>query len=567
VHVGDARSKNRRLFSARTGYSCSLALVAFLLGSRALQNAIAEGDTRTIAMHHIHTDETITITYKREGRYDEAALQKLNWFLRDWRRGEQTQMDPRLIDLVWEVAREGGSTEPIQVVCGYRSPQTNAMLRHRSTGVARFSQHMLGRAMDFYVPGVPLERLREYGLRLQRGGVGFYPESGSPFVHMDVGGIRMWPRMTREQLVRVFPDGRTVHIPTDGKPLPGYALALADIKKRGATPSDTSIEAARNAGVDVGAVLASNEQRAAKNPFARLLGLAKDDDEDDAESAAAPAVAAVPGPPKHPVLAALEHDAKAAEKATAKVAFKVADAASKVKLIRTAEAAPIQRVASTRPDDAASAALTPNQIIKARGYWRGPADGVTAGRATPRPNATAPRQHSEGAVADATGSLSPFAGAQEEPGSAALAYAAQPDLDAAATATGIAALRAAALSATPAAPNATTIAVKRTANQIASAVVTAGVMSIAVVKSEARLDSPWLHAIMLSPSVHRFLTTAALGAHDFRTLAAQMVKPANAVMMTFAADPNPGLDHDRFSGSAITFVSTVSYSTHTASLQ
>ena len=122
------------------------------------------------------------------------------------------------------------------------------MLRRRSDGVAKFSQHMLGHAMDFYIPGVPLEQLRVIGLRLQRGGVGFYPTSGSPFVHMDTGNIRHWPRMTREQLVRVFPDGRTVHIPTDGRPLPGYALALADIEKRGATPSEMSIEAARSAG-------------------------------------------------------------------------------------------------------------------------------------------------------------------------------------------------------------------------------------------------------------------------------------------------------------------------------
>src|ERR1700688_4673430 len=125
------------------------------------------------------------------------------------------------------------------------------MLRRRSSGVARFSQHMLGKAMDFYIPGVALDELRTYGLRLQRGGVGFYPTSGSPFVHMDTGGIRMWPRMTHEQLVRVFPDGRTVHIPTDGRPLSGYALALADVRQRGGAPSENSFEAGRHAGTDV----------------------------------------------------------------------------------------------------------------------------------------------------------------------------------------------------------------------------------------------------------------------------------------------------------------------------
>src|SRR5262249_14659558 len=100
VHVSSARrntlrlSAVRRLFAVRTGYSVALALAIFICGSKALQNAIAEGDTRTITMHHLHTAEDISITYKRNGRYDEAALEKLNWFLRDWRRGEQTRIDP-----------------------------------------------------------------------------------------------------------------------------------------------------------------------------------------------------------------------------------------------------------------------------------------------------------------------------------------------------------------------------------------------------------------------------------------------------------------------------------------
>src|ERR1700677_3716464 len=233
VRFGGERLNSFRIAAAPAFYACGLALFGLLIGSRSLQNAIAEGDTRTITMHHMHTGEDITITFKRDGRYDEAALEKINWFLRDWRKQQETKMDPHLIDLVWEVQQDAGSKEPIWVVCGYRSPETNAMLRHRSSGVAKFSQHMLGHAMDFYIPGVPLDRLRAIGLRMQRGGVGFYPTSGSPFVHLDTGHVRMWPRMSHEQLVRVFPDQRTVYLPADGRPLAGYDQALADIQKRG----------------------------------------------------------------------------------------------------------------------------------------------------------------------------------------------------------------------------------------------------------------------------------------------------------------------------------------------
>jgi len=330
--------------STRAASSCGLAVLLLLIGSRGLQNAIAEGETRTISMHHIHTDEDITITYKRDGKYDEAALEKLNWFLRDWRRSESTKMDPHLIDLVWEVQREAGNKAPIWVVCGYRSPQTNAMLRHRSAGVARFSQHMLGHAMDFYVPGVPLTELRVIGLRLARGGVGFYPTSGSPFVHMDTGSVRMWPRMTRQELARVFPDGRTVQIPSDGKPMAGYALALADIQKHGAAPSANSVATARAAGIDVGNVeteVASDEP-SSRNPFAKLFSFKKNSDEDEeADAAAAPA----------PTIA---EKARTKVKAVAVAAAeKVKAAASKVaaaetKLIHGA-AAPAARTAAAPP--------------------------------------------------------------------------------------------------------------------------------------------------------------------------------------------------------------------------
>ena len=106
------------------------------------------------------------------------------------------------------------------------------MLRRRSSGVAQNSLHTKGQAMDYYIPGVPLAKLRALGLQAQAGGVGYYPGSGSPFVHMDTGSVRHWPRMTRSQLVAVFPNGGTLHVPSDGKQLPGYSQALAAYKAR-----------------------------------------------------------------------------------------------------------------------------------------------------------------------------------------------------------------------------------------------------------------------------------------------------------------------------------------------
>jgi uncharacterized protein YcbK (DUF882 family) len=632
VPSGTARQNILRLHAVRAGYSCGLALCLFLFGSKALQNAVAEGETRTITMHHVHTGEDITITYKREGRYDEAALDKLNWFLRDWRRGEEIRMDPQLIDLVWEVQRETESKQPIDVICGYRSPATNAMLRRRSRGVARFSQHMLGHAMDFYIPGVPLEELRMLGLRLQRGGVGFYPTSGSPFVHMDTGGVRMWPRMSRNELLRVFPDGRTAYIPSDGRPLPGYELALADIKNRGQNISPL--------------VLADTAQSNV-NPLAKLFGFVKPEQQppepdEDAEietaSISAPAAAAAhyfpsssgpaqtaapaqriaaaalppppaaPAPPAaapqvdankaaNPLLAALEREA-ARRRATVGLYAAVPAAAAPA---ATANNAPAQQpstyqLASYEETPVGQtpqrlAALTPNQVIMARGYWAGLPDGETAAQPAQQQNnplrAGVPhpaRKDVAAPVANASAARgaaaaeSPRTGAHEDrvPPELALAYAAPPDDDSTgapySAVTGAAAISRAAASARqaehlPAPPPGTTIAVKRTAMQAVSTILAAPPHPAAAAIRGARFDSPWLRAVILSPSVRRYLITLLLGDADYRALAALIEKPASSVMMTFAAEPNPGLTADRFSGSAVVFVSTVTYGTHTAALR
>lgn len=641
--LGTARQNILRMHVARAGYSCGLALCVFLLGSKALQNAVAEGDTRTITMHHLHTGEDITITYKRDGRYDEAALEKLNWFLRDWRRSEQTRMDPQLIDLVWEVQRETGTKQPIDVVCGYRSPQTNAMLRRRSRGVARFSQHMLGHAMDFYIPGVPLEQLREIGLRLQRGGVGFYPTSGSPFVHMDTGGVRMWPRMSRNELLRVFPDGRTAYVPSDGRPLPGYELALADIKKRGQ---------------NISPVVLADVTQSDVNPLAKLFGFMKpapqqpepdEDAEIETASIAAPAGAAAhyfpssaspphsaasaqkvaaaappqppatPAPPPaapqvdankaaNPLLAALEREAEhkretiglyaaASEPAPASASAPAPAATANATAQQPATyqlASYEQRPVGQTPQHLA--ALTPNQVIAARGYWAGLPDGEAAAQPAqqqknpPRADGPPPARKdvvapaasasTAGAVRRVAAADSPWASAHEDrvPPDLALAYAAQPEQDNAGGAPFPAVTRTSVISRAatapavqvahlPAPPPATTIAVKRTATQAVSTILNAQPHPAAAATRGARFDNPWLRAVMLSPSVRRYLITLLLGDPDYRALAALMEKPASSVMITFAAEPNPGLTADRFSGSAVVFVSTVTYGTHTAALR
>src|SRR5207302_705598 len=215
----------------------------------------------------------------------------------------------------------------------------------------------LGRAMDFFIPGVPLETQREAGLRLQRGGVGYYPSSGSPFIHLDVGSVRYWPRMTRAQLAKVFPDGRTVHVPTDGHPLSGYALALADIQKRGSSePSDTSLAAARDAGVNVDVASATTPRQ--RNLFAALF-TAKDED-DDSEAAAAPAPKPEPKAEKKPDRAAPTKQAAAkvpvarpAERIAAKVEPKAAPAASFN--LASAESRPVALTATTPTTTAAAA--------------------------------------------------------------------------------------------------------------------------------------------------------------------------------------------------------------------
>ncbi len=236
-----------------------------LLTPKALESAAANGDTRTIYLYHAHRKDSIAATFRVNGHYDAAALKQLNWFLRDWRNDKETNMDPRLFDVLWEAYRGAGRMgpdDPVTVLSAYRSPETNAMLRRRSHRVAEHSQHMLGKAMDTTINGLSMEKLREIGMRMQRGGVGYYPNLD--FVHLDVGGVRHWPRMTYDQLARLFPDGKTVFIAANGKTLPGYDQARAEILARGGEAP--TVEEASSGGIF--------------GFFARLFGGGADEQED-----------------------------------------------------------------------------------------------------------------------------------------------------------------------------------------------------------------------------------------------------------------------------------------------
>jgi Bacterial protein of unknown function (DUF882) len=122
----------------KAGYGIGLSTLLLLAGAGSVHDATALNETRTLSFHHTHSEEDLTVTFKRDGRYDEDALKKLNHYLRDWRSQEQTTMDRRLFDILWEVYRDVDGKQPINIISSYRSPATNAMLRRRSSGVARF---------------------------------------------------------------------------------------------------------------------------------------------------------------------------------------------------------------------------------------------------------------------------------------------------------------------------------------------------------------------------------------------------------------------------------------------
>ncbi len=147
-------------------------------------------DLRTLKFVHTHTGEHLVATYAKDGCYVPDCLARLNYFLRDFRTGDSHLMDPKLLDVLFDVQVAADRDDEFQVISGYRSPQTNASLRDKSHGVAEHSLHMQGQAIDIRLTGYNTRKLRDLARALQRGGVGYYADSD--FVHVDTGRVRYW---------------------------------------------------------------------------------------------------------------------------------------------------------------------------------------------------------------------------------------------------------------------------------------------------------------------------------------------------------------------------------------
>jgi hypothetical protein len=389
------------------------------------------------------------------------------------------------------------------------------MLRQRSSGVAKFSQHTLGKAMDFYIPGVPLEKLHAVGLYLQRGGVGFYPTSGSPFVHLDTGSVRHWPAIAADQMPRLMAEGQNLH---------------------------TAAESAE---------LASNRRQPAV--LARL-GSGRSAADGVSLAALVERPGAVPLPQSKPRVQAASY------------------------AVASAESRPVQLRPAQTTSLVTRASPSANDIINQRDYWgdlqaADPANPPQANAGAPRPPAPIPTpavlaSADPEATASLGSSLAPWPLPERgEPRAAgALAYA-DP------TAPVVAPVRPSPMGTAmgrPAAPPDTTVAVKGVGDR--PSVISSNPSAPAAAASGAsrtgdQFNEPWLRALIVSPSAQDFMSASTIGSPDYRSLAPLLRKPPAAVMMTFSRDPQLGMTARKFSGTAIVFVSTVTFGIRTASLR
>jgi uncharacterized protein YcbK (DUF882 family) len=168
----------------------ALAAANLLVPGLAMARTHVRLQRRSLKFYNLHTGESLRTIYWENGEYNPDELDRINYILRDFRANEVKPIDPKLLDLLTGLQRRLGTTQPYQIISGYRSPITNAMLHANSEGVAVHSLHVEGKAIDICVPGRSLSQIRRAALSMHSGGVGYYPRSG--FVHVDTGRVRYW---------------------------------------------------------------------------------------------------------------------------------------------------------------------------------------------------------------------------------------------------------------------------------------------------------------------------------------------------------------------------------------
>jgi len=181
--VLDAHTSRRRFLQLGLGATTGLAMPS------AFANLLTHPE-RKLSLLNLHTGESLNATYWAEGQYQTSELHAINRVLRDHRSGDTHEMDNNLIDLLNILHHKMNGKQPFHVISGYRSPKSNAQLSYKSSGVAKKSLHMQGKAIDIRLPGRKLSALRTAALDLQTGGVGYYPKSD--FIHIDTGRVRQW---------------------------------------------------------------------------------------------------------------------------------------------------------------------------------------------------------------------------------------------------------------------------------------------------------------------------------------------------------------------------------------
>jgi hypothetical protein len=431
---------------------------------------------------------------------------------------------------------------------------------------------MLGKATDFYIPGVPLEQLRAVGLYLQRGGVGFYPSSGSPFVHLDTGNVRHWPGIADGEMPRWMNKGKDLVAANESHPGNNkVVVASATTSRKVESPAPA---AAAPAHVEPARPV---QLAAAEKPVPVTLA-------DKPVPVPASRPAAKPAVLDKPAVAAAEPAKPAPAAAAPAASFELASVSSKpVKLAdlntppaRPAQAASLVASPTPAPTTAPGAAApgSASDIIGARGFWHGlpeAPDTTPARPAAPARAAAAAKRPAATTVASAdpesTASLPPLLRNERDTAGqgtvGALAYAAPADAPLA--------TRPAPMGANlgrSAQPD-TSIAVKRNVDRPAAA--PAGSVPLGnpnmALKAGDRVNDPWLRAMIIAPSLN-LMSTSMLSKPDYRNLTPFMQKPASTVMMTFSDDPYVGMGSDKFGGSAVVFVSTTTFGkARTASLR